>query len=84
MSARVKRNLESVNTLKAAGASAAEARAAAAALQDVANDLTASSNLRARATAIYEELQGRPEDTARREALMQQASAIAAQYMPAS
>ena len=84
MSAKVKRQLESVTPLKATGASLDEARAAIAALQAVANDPEAASDLRGRAAQVYQELQARPADAPRREERMAQAVAVASKYAPSA
>ncbi len=75
---KVKKNLESVAASKLAGATAVEATNATMSLAAVANDPEASSDVKALATVYYRELQALPGDSARREALMAQATAFAA------
>jgi hypothetical protein len=81
MSVRVKKNLEAVSTLKVLGATATEAKDATLYLQSVANNSEAAPDLRSEAVRVYQELQMRPEDTPRREALMAVANAIATKYV---
>jgi hypothetical protein len=85
MSVKVKRHLETVAALKGAAASATEAQAAVQALAAVASDPeTTSADLRCRAAELQQELAMNPGDTARREALMQRAGAVAVRYGPSA
>jgi hypothetical protein len=79
---RVKKQLEAVQTLKALGASEAEAKNAFATLESIANDSECASDLRSRAVWCKDELQRNPTDIPRREALMFQATALANKYAP--
>lgn len=79
---KVKKQLEVVAALKAVGASEAEAKNAYTTLESIANDPECSSDLRSRAVWCKDELQRNPNDVARREALMAQATAVAARYAP--